>query len=340
MDSWINMLFGLVQVALLLAGIYLTVSQFRRVRASSYIERFNSRDMQESRADVDRWLRDHPDPLSRLQALEADPALAASVKRFANLFQELGAAYQFRVAHRATVRTVFDSLVVMYWERLRFWVAHYRATTNPTLYARFEFLHREMLRRARSGRAETVYVVAYGSLLDPASASRAIGRPVSRDDLIPVEVHGFRRVWNLGEEVTLRESGARCMAAFLNVVPEEGSRVRAAMLAVTPAELDRLRRRERHYDVLEVTDATRLTGGSPVHSGGRVLLFRGMPEHLVDPADPEVRVLTRYAARVENAAQALAPAMATEIRESLVEVTMPREDGDYRFVDPGQAQLV
>lgn len=340
MDPWINLLFGFAQVALLLVGVYLTVSQFRRVRASSYIERFNSRDMQESRADVDRWLRDHPDPQSRLQALEEDPDLAASVKRFANLFQELGVAYQFRVAHRGTVRTVFDSLVMMYWERLRFWVVHYRATTNPSLYGRFEFLHRELSRRVRPGRVETLYVVGYGSLLDPESASRALGRPVFRDDLIPVVVHGYRRRWNVGEEVALGETGQRCTALFLNAAPEEGSRLSAAMMGVTPAELERLRWRERHYDVVDVTEATRLSGACPVHRGGRVLLFVGKQEHLVDAGSPEVRLLTRYVTRVVAAAEALSPATASEIREGVATVTAPRWDGEYRFLDPAQARLV
>jgi hypothetical protein len=192
-SGWIAAVAGLLELGLLLGAVYLTAYQFRRTRSSAYIERFNSRDMLESRVAVDRWLREHQTTSARLEALENDPHLLTQVRQFANLFQELGAAYQFRVVHRKTVGILFDALVVMYWEQLRFWIYDYRARLSPTLYARFEHLYREMHRQLRSSERNVEYVVGYGSLMDPASVSAALGRAVSPDELIPVTLNGFKR---------------------------------------------------------------------------------------------------------------------------------------------------
>ena len=92
MNTWIEHLLGLTEIALLLAAVVLTITQFTRSRASSYIERFNASDAIESRVVVDLWLKEHQSTKARLLALEQDPALRTHVRRFANLFQELGAA--------------------------------------------------------------------------------------------------------------------------------------------------------------------------------------------------------------------------------------------------------
>jgi len=141
---WVTPLLSLAEIGLLFAAVWLTIYQFSRSRASSYIERFNSNDAMASRIAVDRWLEEHGTVKSRLDALEQDPTLRTHVRRFSNLFQELGAAYEFRIAHRETVRVLFDALVVAYWERLHFWVLHYRAHADQTLYSRFEYLYGEL----------------------------------------------------------------------------------------------------------------------------------------------------------------------------------------------------
>jgi hypothetical protein len=219
LNLWIDPILGLAEVALLLVAVYLTIAQFTRSRASSYIERFNSSDAMESRVAVDRWLKEHGTTKARLEALDEDPALRTHLRRFANLFQELGAAYQFGVAHRKTVRVLFDALVVMYWEQLRFWVHDYRAQADPTLYARFEYLYREIKARQPRARNKTDYVVAYGSLMDPVSLGAGLGRAASDGELIPISLHGWARRWSIGELVRLGSDSKPMVAAFLDVEP-------------------------------------------------------------------------------------------------------------------------
>lgn len=339
-STWVEMFLGLAEIGLLVAAVYLTIAQFTRSRASMYIERFNSSDAMESRVAVDRWLEAHVTAKARLEELERDPALRTHLRRFTNLFQELGAAYQFGVAHRKTVRVLFDALVVMYWERLRFWVEDYRANSDPTLYSRFEYLYNEIRTRERKTRPRLDYVVAYGSLMNPASLSAGLGRDASIDELIPIEVVDWERRWTVGETVRLSGAGQTTTAAFLNLEPSPGQRTAAAMIRVSRSELARLTVREKNYDARDLRDAVRLIGGRRVGPGAAVWCFVGQKRHRVIAGDDDVVVLEEYVSKVEQAAERIDPTMIAELRASVAAAGFEPASGPYQFADPDQRSLV
>lgn len=340
LNLWVTPMLGLAEVGLLLVAVYLTIVQFTRSRASSYIERFNSGDMFDSRVAVDRWLATHATSKARLEALAQDPALHTQLRRFANLFQELGAAYQFRVADRKTVRVLFDALVVMYWERLRFWIRDYRARADPTLYARFEYLYGEMRSGQQDPGARPQYVLAYGSLMDPASLSAALGREVLDDELVPATLSGWRREWSVGERVHLEDSGEAATAAFLDVTPAGGSSVSAALVEVSGAELDRLALREKSYVARDVRDDVRLAGDFPVSDQAVVWCFVGKPRFRVEAGRNDAVLLGHYLERVGRASRSVDPGLESQIRASAESSGFPIVDSAYTFVDTEQAGLV
>ncbi len=338
--TWFDPVLGLAEIGLLVTAVYLTIAQFTRSRASSYIERFNSSDAIESRVAVDRWLEDHGTSRSRLQALEQNAELRTHLRRFTNLFQELGAAYQFGVAHRKTVRVLFDSLVVMYWERLRFWIADYRANSDPTLYARFEYLYNEIKRYERKRVARVDYVVAYGSLMSPESLGAALGRDVSLDELIPIEIVGWARKWNLGESIQLSGVEKTTVAAFLNLEPSQGNKTSAAMVKVSRTELDRLKAREKNYDALDLHDAIRLVGNRRVGQDAAVWCFIGRDQHRVTTGVDEAVILEAYVQKVQQAAGEIDPSVVEELKTSVAEAGFEIVQGSYRFTAPEQQSLV
>jgi hypothetical protein len=320
--------------------VYLTIAQFTRSRASSYIERFNSNDALESRVAVDSWLREYATATARLEALHRDPKLLTHLRRFANLFQELGAAYQFGVAHRKTVRLLFDALVVMYWEELQFWVQDYRAHADPTLYARFEYLYTEVKSREQKTRDRAEYLITYGSLMDPKSLGAGLGREVSIAELIPVTVVGWKRRWSIGEEVRLVESTSSTVAAFLDIEQEAGSTTRAAMVKVTRREMRRLSVREKNYEVRDLRADVRLTGDRAVEPGAVVWCFVGRDRHRVDAETAGVVVLEAYLERVVDAATRIDPEMEAGLRAAASSSGFRLAAGSYEFVDQAQAALV
>jgi cation transport regulator ChaC len=334
---WIVPLLGATEIVLLVAVVYLTIVQFTRTRASSYIERFNSIDAFESRVAVDRWLQEHLTTRARLEALEADPSLRTHVRRFANLFQELGAAYQFGVADRRTVRVLFDALVIAYWERLSFWIYDYRAQTDPSLYARFEYLYRDLKSRRRGTGERPEYVLAYGSLMDPASLGAALGRPVSEQELIPVGVEGWTRRWSATESVRIDGHPGPTTAVFLDLAPAEGTRTSGAIVKVTTNELRRITVRERNYAPRDLRPDVRLIGDRHVAPEAAVWCFVGEEQHRVGP---HAVLLESYVELVANAARRIDPALEGDIRRSAIATGHQVESGNYTFVDLAQAALV
>jgi hypothetical protein len=339
-NVWLGPLLSLIEIGLLLGTIYLTVSQFRRSRASTYIERFNSSDALANRVAVDQWLQEHKTPKARLVALEADARLRNHLRQFANLFQELGAAYQFRVAHRKTVRVLFDALVVMYWEELRFWVYDYRAVSDPTLYARFEYLYDEVRRYAKKDRRPTMYVVAYGSLMGVESLGAALGRDVALDELLPVTLTDIRRQWSVSEQVRIEAEEHARAAAFLDVTEDVGSTTAAAIVRVSEGELERLDRREKNYDRRDIGQCVRLTGDRRLEPKAMAWCYFGKEEHQVDSSQSDVVILERYLSRVVLASRDIDPAMEVELRAAAQNSGFSQLTGDYVFVDSAQAALV
>ncbi len=338
--TWLTPLLGLAEIGLLVFAVYLTIAQFTRSRASSYIERFNSSDAIESRLAVDSWIEAHDTSMTRLEGLEQNPELRTHLRRIANLFQELGAAYQFGVAHRKTVRVLFDSLVVMYWERLRFWVEDYRANSDPTLYARFEYLYHEIKLYERKRTCAADYVVAYGSLMSPESLGAALGRDVSLEELIPIEIKGWARQWNLGESIRLSGAKKTTVAAFLNLEATPGKTTSAAMIKVMPSELERLKIREKNYDALDLHAAVRLVGNRRVGPDAAVWCFIGRDRHRITAGTDEAVILEAYLRKVEQAANKLDPSAVEEIQTSASEAGFKTVPGSYRFSDPDQQSLV
>ena len=339
-EVWLGPVLGLVEIGLLFAAVYLTIAQFTRSRASSYIERFNSAEALDSRVAVDRWLQEHQTSKARLEALEADPRLRTHLRQFANLFQELGAAYQFRVAHRKTVRVLFDALVVMYWEALLFWIEDYRAQADPTLYARFEYLYEELREREKVDARRVDYVVAYGSLMDPTSAEAGIGRRVTNAELIPASVVGWGRRWSAEEQVVLQESGERVSAAFLDLVPTEDTDSTVVLLRVTPKELERLAYREKSYDLKDLRDDVLLTGDRHLGPAAAAWCFVSRAPGGSRGKEASGPILGDYLERVERAAAQIDPALAEEIRDGAVATGLDVAPGAYTFVDARQASLV
>ncbi|MEM1060948.1 MAG: hypothetical protein AAGJ97_01335, partial [Planctomycetota bacterium] len=85
---------SLVELSLIVVTFSVTSRHFKIVRASSYIERFNSDEFVRTRMTVDAWLdRLWDRPYQALAELDRDRELNARVRLFANLFQELAVGY-------------------------------------------------------------------------------------------------------------------------------------------------------------------------------------------------------------------------------------------------------
>src|SRR3712207_4935429 len=131
-------------------------------------------------------------------------------------------------------------------------------------------------------------VFAYGSLVDPRSASLTLGREVSSP--LPARLTGWRRRWSVCRDNKESEKTFAIQPngeippwiIGLNIEPDsEDVGPAGALLDVSEAELDRLDVREMRYERVDVTAAVRPLEGDPTAEVpfDRVIGFTAKPEH-------------------------------------------------------------
>lgn len=163
-------------------------------------------------------------------------------------------------------------------------------------------------------------VFGYGSLVDPDSAARTLGRPVGH--VWPARLTGWRRRFstardNLRSEKTFARAADGWIPATvlaLNLERDTDGRAESpngALIEVDTSELDRLDRRELRYDRVDVTDDVRSEFDLGV-AGGRartaqVFAYVAKAHHLAVQPPAEAVILASYVAAVEGAFESLGP---------------------------------
>jgi hypothetical protein len=151
-------------------------------------------------------------------------------------------------------------------------------------------------------------VFAYGSLVNAASFSQTLGRPV--DTAIPARLHGWRRTWGLARDneasektFVLADGTLPRFCLGVDVSPDEASPPpNGALVALTEAELERLDLREMRYDRLEVTERIEAEAAFD-----RVITYRAKPEHRCAEPPPGAVIIAAYLEAVEAAFDILGP---------------------------------
>lgn len=135
--------------------------------------------------------------------------------------------------------------------------------------------------------ADKTYVFGFGSLVDPASFSRTIGRDDWLIEDFPLAtLKGFKRVWGVAMDNRVSLPGYKRYAradtpahapevyvCFLDIAPDPSKQIIGACVAVSPEEFARLEARERNYKAVDVTAAMAYP---PLD--GRVFTFIGLDE--------------------------------------------------------------
>jgi hypothetical protein len=152
-------------------------------------------------------------------------------------------------------------------------------------------------------------VFAYGSLVDPRSASLTLGREVSSP--LPARLAGWRRRWSLcrdnlrSEKTFAIEPGGgippKIIALNIETCSETEPGPVGALLGVSEAELDRLDLREVRYERADVTAAAVAIPGEPQHGFDQVIAFTARPEHHAPDPPPGAVIIGAYLRTVEAA---------------------------------------
>jgi hypothetical protein len=152
-----------------------------------------------------------------------------------------------------------------------------------------------------------VHLFAYGSLLDPGSLARTVP-DVRAGECIPALLAGHVRVFDVafpndgsqGDKAYVDGSGDRPpVVLFANIRPAPGATgVNGILIPVDTAGLEALRRRERRYEVRDVTEGIRLHDRRPRPRA--VAAFVGAPAFTGPEQVRQGVVARRYAETIDD----------------------------------------
>lgn len=123
-------------------------------------------------------------------------------------------------------------------------------------------------------------IFAYGSLINRCSAATTLLKEPNEIVMHEAYLCGYKRIWNVSE-IAFSPHGERIEVVYLNIQKDLHAKTWGVILECTYDELCLLSKRERHYDLVNVTDHIQPIQPQVVST------FIGKPEH-VSPTNSAV----------------------------------------------------
>ena len=96
-----------------------------------------------------------------------------------------------------------------------------------------------------------MYLFGFGSLVNIKSAQNSFkNRELKKEDLIPVKIRGYKRVWNSIESICFEKEIVN--GIFLNIQKDENSYMFGVMIKISEEEFEVLKLREKNYSCVTI----------------------------------------------------------------------------------------
>lgn len=96
-----------------------------------------------------------------------------------------------------------------------------------------------------------MYLFGFGSLVNIKSAQNSFkNRELKKEDLIPVKIRGYKRVWNSIESICFEKEIVN--GIFLNIQKDENSYIFGVMIKISEEEFEVLKLREKNYSCITI----------------------------------------------------------------------------------------
>lgn len=96
-----------------------------------------------------------------------------------------------------------------------------------------------------------MYLFGFGSLVNIKSAQNSFkNREIKKEDLIPVKIRGYKRVWNSIESICFEKEIVN--GIFLNIQKDENSYIFGVMIKISEEEFEVLKLREKNYSCVTI----------------------------------------------------------------------------------------
>ncbi|HLP64746.1 gamma-glutamylcyclotransferase family protein [Flavobacterium sp.] len=172
----------------------------------------------------------------------------------------------------------------------------------------------------------STYIFGYGSLVNLESLEKTIKRKLKPNEIHPVTLNGYTRVWNYTAKIFAAELNKEITAVYLNIAPFHNSSLNGIVFEVSDSELELLKKRELFYSLVDIT--------ANVKFDGNVKVFTFIcydKQHLTD-YDTKCFVMKKYIDIVNSGFESISENFLTEYNKTTQPQPYKVISGDYTFV--------
>jgi len=178
-----------------------------------------------------------------------------------------------------------------------------------------------------------MYLFGYGSLINLVSAQKSFKRVLNQEDLIPVIVKGFEKVWNSIEYIQFEGiDKTRVNGVFLNLEKNPNSSTNGVIIKITNEELELLKLREKNYTCITIKAAN---ANIPLDED-IIAFMTTNEEKIAKKSDANTFIPAKYIDILTNAFPSYSQDFVFEYSKCLENYPFALKEGIYTFSDPIQ----
>lgn len=180
-----------------------------------------------------------------------------------------------------------------------------------------------------------MYLFGFGSLINLQSAQKSFKRVLSQNDLIPVKVIGYKRVWNSIENIKF-EDNKEVNGVFLNLEKDENASVNGVIVKITQSEFEILKLREKNYSQIIIKANDILDYNLDEDA---IAFMTTNDEKIAKEGDLSCVIPSLYIDILTNAFVNYSEDFVLEYKRSLEKLPFALKKGTYSFSDPIQNKI-
>lgn len=176
-----------------------------------------------------------------------------------------------------------------------------------------------------------MYLFGFGSLINLSSAQKSFKRVLSQDDLIPIRIKGYKRVWNAIESIAFQEEIVN--GVFLNIQKDKSSILNGVIIKISLEELEVLKLREKNYSCITIRKDEIVDN---IIDSDLIAFMTTNEEKIAKIGDKNSFIPAKYIEIVKNALENYDENFKKDFEPTFQDYPFPLKEGIYNFTDPIQ----
>lgn len=175
-----------------------------------------------------------------------------------------------------------------------------------------------------------MYLFGYGSLINLSSAQKSFKRVLTQDDLVPVLIHGFEKVWNSIEYIQF--NNVVINGVFLNLKENPNASTNGVLIKITDEEFELLKLREKNYSCITIP-----AKNADIDLDSDIVAFMTTSEDKIAKIDDKSCFIpAKYIDILNNSFSFYSNDFVKKYKECLKDYPFSLIKGTYTFSDPIQ----